>query len=109
LRHPDPAYRNADEAARLAKAAFEMNRGRMPLSLDTLAAAHAEAGKFDEALRTQEQAIALAKEIGDEKLVAELEKRLAPYRDGKPYREDPAAKTPRTPATAPTRPAPVGP
>ena len=51
--------------------------------LDTLAAAHAEAGQFDEAVRSQEKAIQLA--LAEQQ--DELRGRLEMYRQGKLLRE----------------------
>ncbi|MGE0625053.1 MAG: hypothetical protein AB7I04_24595 [Pseudomonadales bacterium] len=54
--------------------------------LDTLAAAYAEAGRFAEAVSTQERAIALLAEAGTAEAEA-LAKHLAAYRAGQPWRE----------------------
>jgi hypothetical protein len=53
---------------------------------DTLAVAYAEAGAFDEAIKYEKQALndpSLASMERDER-----EKRLALFRQGKPFRED---------------------
>lgn len=52
--------------------------------LDTLAAADAEAGDFDSAVKWQAKAIALET---DPKEKADFAARLALYKDRKPYRE----------------------
>ncbi len=49
--HPDPRFRNAVEAVALATRAVELARDDVN-SLDTLAAAYAEAGRFSEAVQT---------------------------------------------------------
>ena len=51
--------------------------------LNTLAAAHAEAGNFDRAVEYQMKAISLV----DEKHTDQYRQRLDLYRNGKPYRE----------------------
>jgi hypothetical protein len=54
--------------------------------LDTLAAAYAESGLFEDALVTQEQAIAAALDE-DESVQQELEQHLLSYQKQKPWRE----------------------
>jgi Flp pilus assembly protein TadD len=76
---------NGAEAVRLAKRAVELTRTNNPGALDTLAAAYADAGRFEEAVSTLEKAITLA--AGQESLTAELQTRLALYKTGKSYRE----------------------
>ncbi len=56
---PDPDVRNGPEAVRWARTAVE--REPNVQRLDTLAAAHAEAGQFDDAVAAIEQAIDLLK------------------------------------------------
>ena len=51
--------------------------------LDTLAAAHAECGEFEQAVRWQERAI----EVVTPEARGEYETRLALYRAGTPYRD----------------------
>jgi hypothetical protein len=61
-----------------------------PRYLDPLAAALAETGDFDEAVRAQARAIALLEGAGaSPELVGPLDARLAAYRRGEPTR-DPA-------------------
>ncbi len=57
--------------------------------LDTLAAAYAEDGHFEEAVKWQEKALEL---MTTEEFKKEYEDRLALYRMGKPYRDDPASR-----------------
>jgi Flp pilus assembly protein TadD len=76
---------NGAEAVRLARRAVELTRTNNPGALDTLAAAYADAGRFEEAVSTLEKAITLA--AGQESLAAELQTRLALYKTGKSYRE----------------------
>lgn len=51
-------FRNGTKAATLATALVERSKGLDPEHLETLAAAHAEAGEFDKAVAAQERAIA---------------------------------------------------
>ena len=54
----------------------------MGQTLDTLAAAYAEVGRFDDAIRWQKEAIKLAGESD----TSELETQLASYEAGEPLR-----------------------
>ncbi|MGB7157644.1 MAG: tetratricopeptide repeat protein [Tepidisphaeraceae bacterium] len=78
-------HRNGGEAVLLAEA---LRSGETrPDTLDTLAAAYAEAGRFDDAVRTAREALALAEKAGQGELATQLRGRLALYESGKPYRE----------------------
>jgi predicted Zn-dependent protease len=55
--------------------------------VDTLAAAYAEAGDFDSAVKWQKEAINLLTEKEAAKWQAEFEERLKLYQSGKPYHE----------------------
>ncbi len=62
-----------------------------PDLLDTLAAAHAEAGHFGEAVETVHAALALlASAGGSEELAAKLEERLRLCETGQPSRQQPS-------------------
>lgn len=76
---PDDRVRNGAEAVRLAEAASRGAGGANPRMLDTLAAAQAEAGRFDDALRTVDAALAIAAKAGDNAFVEELRNRRARY------------------------------
>jgi Flp pilus assembly protein TadD len=52
--------RNGSEAVQLAQHACELTQNQQPLFLGTLAAAYAEVGRFDDAIRTAEKARDLA-------------------------------------------------
>ena len=85
---PDARYRNGNEAAELAEKS--VNLVLHSQNLDTLAAAYAEAGKFEHAITTQEKAIAqLKKEGGEKKLIDEFIEHLKSYSNHKPWREKP--------------------
>jgi tetratricopeptide (TPR) repeat protein len=76
---------NGIDAVRLAAHAVELTRTNNPGALDTLAAAYADTGRFEDAVRTLQRAIALAD--GQKTLIAELQSRLALYQSGKRYQE----------------------
>lgn len=97
----DKRVRDGKRALELAKKACAMSNYHVPTHLGTLAAAHAEVGQFDEAVRWQEKALQNRAYAGVNG--AEARERLALYRDKKAYTvaED-RPKTPATPAPAET-------
>ena len=84
--HPNDTFRNGAEALRLAQRADSLTQHRHPLLLNTLAAALAENGRYDEAGRTAETAAKIARSGGEETLARDLESMAARYRAGKPTR-----------------------
>jgi choline-sulfatase len=85
--HPDGRVRNPGEAVRIAEDAAERTARRQPVMLDTLAAAYAAAGQFDQAVITAQEALSLAATSGPPGLAPEIAKRLELYRQKRPYRE----------------------
>ncbi len=79
--------RDGEEAVRLAEAVCNMTGYRLPEALDVLAAAYAEAGRFDEAVETAGRARRLAASEGRLGLAQEIESRIALYAMGRAYRE----------------------
>jgi len=78
--HPDVAARDGAEAIRLAQKAIGLvPRPGAPL-LDTLAAAQAAAGLFDQAIASAESALRLVDESSDAPRAEAIKKRLALYR-----------------------------
>jgi hypothetical protein len=90
---PDPKFRDASEALRLARAQAGAGNAR---ALDVLAAACAEAGLFDEAVTAAHQAIEAAEHSGEKTAAAEIRDRLKLYESRRPYRERVAGKATRT-------------
>jgi Flp pilus assembly protein TadD len=84
----DVAVRDPGGALVLALEAAQITGRRNPEVLDTLAAAYAAAGRFEEAARSQERALVLAEEMGRGDLAAELRDRLARYRERRPVRDE---------------------
>ncbi len=79
---PDPDVRNGDRARECATRACELTEWQEAGFLDTLAAACAECGEFEEAVKWQEKARAIAPPSAD----ADYRARLEIYRARKPYR-----------------------
>lgn len=88
--HADPARRDGAEAVRLAERARELapkfGAGENAILFDTLAAAYAEAGRFDDAVRECEKAIALAERAGDAGEAARFRGHLDLFRARQPFR-----------------------
>jgi tetratricopeptide (TPR) repeat protein len=84
--NPDPALRDGQQALRLAQDLVKRH-GPKPRSLDILAAAYAELGRFEEARVTLQRALAGARSAGKPALVAELEQRAALYATDASYRK----------------------
>jgi tetratricopeptide (TPR) repeat protein len=83
----DTALRNGAEAVTLAEHAVELTSGREPALLGTLAAAYAEAGRFDKAVDTEERAANLATQEGNAPLAASLRARLTQLQAKTPIRQ----------------------
>lgn len=83
---PDEKYRDGKAAVEAATKACELSDWKNPDWLDSLAAAYAEAGQFDEAIKTQTRAIDQAPEAQK----ADMQARLALYEEQKPFRDAPA-------------------
>lgn len=79
----DEKVRDGKRAVDLATKACELEKWKEPNCLDTLAAAYAEAGKFEDAVKWQDKAIDLCT---DSTLIGEFGERLKLYKDKKPYR-----------------------
>ncbi len=78
----DPA-----RAVTLAERACEVAGNKVPAYLDTLAAAYAAAGRFNDAIATAQKAVDLARAAGQPQVASEIEAHLKLYRDGHPYRQ----------------------
>lgn len=83
---PDPKFRNGQKALVDAQRAVDFGGWRKASCLGTLAAAYAEVGDFDAAIKYQEMAIAAAT---NEDKPRDAEKHLACFREHRPYRDQP--------------------
>jgi tetratricopeptide (TPR) repeat protein len=85
--HPRAEFRNGPEAVRLAERACELTHRQQPLFLGTLAAAYAEGGRFDDAIRTSKEAQTKAQAAGLAELAARNERLAKTYELHRPLRE----------------------
>ena len=86
-----------DLAVTLAGRACELTGRKDPRCLDTLGAACAAAGHFDEAVTAANEARRVAETTGQDALAQQIHMRLQLYRDHKPFREPVAAPAARRP------------
>ena len=84
---PKASLRNGDKAVQLAQRANELAGGKNPVMLRTLAAAFAEAGRFDDAVRSAQKAIELAQAAGRQDLAGQLNVDLKRYEAGLPLHQ----------------------
>ena len=83
---PEATQRDGPRAVRLAEWACKTTSHKSPPLLDSLAAAYAQTGQFDQAIRTTEQAIEIVRR-NPKASTETLESRLKLYRAGLPYHE----------------------
>ena len=83
---PDPRLRDAKQAVAIGERLAKTTDRRLPGVLDTLAAGYAADNRFDEAVRTAKEALALAQVKSDSNLVNEISIRLHGYELQQPYR-----------------------
>ena len=92
--HEKPTFRNGEKAVQLAERICEIGGCGDPAMLDTLAAAYAETGRFQDALRAAQEAIDLAQSSGYNSLEEEIKSRIKLYQSNNPFRQ-------KTPVTGP--------
>ena len=85
-------YRNPDKSMDMARRACEITDYQNPQLLDTLAAAYASAGKFQQAIETAEKAVGVALAADNKEMAKQIQSRLTLYQNQKPYRESAAAR-----------------
>ena len=84
--HEDAEIRDGAEAVRLAERACGLVDNRVPILLDSLAAAYAEVGQFAKAVKTAEKAIQLAQKAGKTESAEGIRARMELYKAKRPYR-----------------------
>jgi spermidine synthase len=82
----EASVRNPEEAIALAEGANRRTGRSHPRALDTLAAAYAAAGRYDEAVETAQHALRAALGAGDQRFAADIDGRIGLYRSRQPYR-----------------------
>jgi tetratricopeptide (TPR) repeat protein len=82
---PDPSARDGGEALRLAESAITVD-SEDPQAFDALAAAYAEAGRFDEAVAVAKAGLEAAQAAGDSAAARTIEGRIRLYEMRRPYR-----------------------
>jgi tetratricopeptide (TPR) repeat protein len=83
----DADIRDGRRAVALAEHACQLTDFKQTIFVGTLAAAYAEAGRFEEAISTAQKACALASEAGAPELLERNQKLLALYLKHQPYHE----------------------
>jgi len=83
---PDARFRSCTEAVKWAKRSCELTNWKSYGSIDGLAAAYAECGDFDRAIKFEQQALQM-NQISKRDRV-EMEKRLSLYKKHKPHRDN---------------------
>jgi len=84
---PRSGVRNGSQAVEYGKKALELAGQNDPGIMDTLAAALAETGHYEDAASLEKMAISLLSQDFDPQERANWQARLALYQQGKPYRE----------------------
>ena len=74
-------------AVTLAEQACKLTDNRVAPYLDTLAAAYAATGRFNDAIAAAQKAVEFANSVGQPQVATQIESRLELYRAGRPYRQ----------------------
>jgi len=98
---PDARIRNGAQAVKHAGRACELTHYGLTPMVGTLAAAYAEAGRFDDAISMAEKACMMASEAGEQGLLKRNQELLVLYRAHKPYHEITGSNQPEPSATNP--------
>ena len=86
---PETSLRNGQKAVALAEQARVLAGIESPQLLDALAAAYAEAGRYDDAVETARRALALNATKNNQPLAEAIQSRLNLYVTNTPYHEKP--------------------
>ena len=94
---PDAHLRDGVQAVKYAERACELTHYGVAPLVGTLAAAYAEAGRYDDAIAAAQKACALAAAAGEQELLEKNQKLLALYRAHQPYHEAAGKSVPAAP------------
>lgn len=89
--HPNAEIRDGAEAVRLAEGVCEASGRKDAAFLDTLAAAYAETGRFQQAIATATEALSVAQASGKADLATAIRSRIELFKAGQPFRVAPKA------------------
>jgi tetratricopeptide (TPR) repeat protein len=82
---PDASKRNGTRAVQLAERACDLTHYSQPIMVGTLAAAYAEAGRFDDAVATAQKARDAALALGQKEIADNNERLLELYKSGRAF------------------------
>ncbi len=91
---PDASIRDGAKALELAQRALKLSDGKNARIWRLVAAADAELGRFSDAIKAAQNAIALAEAAGDSRLVQTLKMNIAAFEANSPLRDMSSAPTP---------------
>ncbi len=100
---PDERHRDGAEAVRLATRACTLTQETEPRALAALAAALAEVGQFDRSVEKAEQAVSIARAVGNAALTKPFKAQLECYRRRQPWRESGTTRPAETQLGTPPR------
>jgi hypothetical protein len=86
--HEDAEIRDGVQAVRLAEQACELTGYKVPGILNTLAAAYAEMGQFDQAVETSQRTLQMAQKAERIKSTEDIRARIEAYKAKRPHREN---------------------
>ena len=84
----DSSQRDGSQAVDLAQRACKISGQSRPIMIGTLAAAYAENGQFEEAVRTAQRAADQARALGDDELAQRNLQLKQQYAERKPFRQE---------------------
>lgn len=97
---PKDDVRDGERALKYGQEAAELTEFKEPHILSTLAAAHAEKGNFEEAIKWSTKAVEQGREDKHEQ-IEQLEQELESYKQGKPWREKQETEENKVPLLGP--------